>query len=212
MAGAMIAIRDIYEGPPKDEGQVVVDAPTEPEDVDRDGVDLEATVVGGTQDLTVPGPAAAGTDRGPAHQPPPLTEHRRVVQAMPRRGTPVAMTRVLVAVDDSEGSVRAAETAHRLFGDDAEYLAVNVTNVVDLATIPWYGAGWGAPYAAPYGAVWAYRNDVVSGAERGRRGRGRGQRPGDRRRVRDCPTPWPWARRATRRWPCCGPPRSATST
>jgi nucleotide-binding universal stress UspA family protein len=73
------------------------------------------------------------------------------------------MIRVLVAVDDSEGSVRAAETAHRLFGDDAEYLAVNVTNVVDLAAIPWYGAGWGAPYAAPYGAVWAYRSDVVAG-------------------------------------------------
>ena len=69
---------------------------------------------------------------------------------------------VLVAVDDSEGSVRAAETAHRLFGDDAEYLAVNVTNVVDLAAIPWYGAGWGAPYAAPYGAVWAYRSDLVA--------------------------------------------------
>jgi hypothetical protein len=54
MAGAMIAIRDIYEGPPKDEGQVVVDAPTEPEDVDRDGLDLEAAVVGGEHDLTVP--------------------------------------------------------------------------------------------------------------------------------------------------------------
>jgi nucleotide-binding universal stress UspA family protein len=71
------------------------------------------------------------------------------------------MTRVLVAVDDSERSVHAAETAHRLFGDDAEYLAVNVTNIVDLASIPWYGAGWGSPYAAPYGAVWAYRSDVT---------------------------------------------------
>src|SRR5215211_6813743 len=71
------------------------------------------------------------------------------------------MTRVLVAVDDSESSVHAAETAHRLFGDDAEYLAVNVTNIVDLASIPWYGAGWGSPYAAPYGAVWAYRSDVT---------------------------------------------------
>ena len=77
------------------------------------------------------------------------------------------MTRVLVAVDDTEGSVRAAETAHRLFGDDAEYFAVNVTNVVDLAAIPWYGAGWGAPYAAPYGAVWAYRSeDAVDAAGR----------------------------------------------
>jgi nucleotide-binding universal stress UspA family protein len=71
------------------------------------------------------------------------------------------MTRVLVAVDDSESSVHAAETAHRLFGDDAEYLAVNVTNIVDMATIPWYGAGWGSPYAAPYGAVWSYRSDVT---------------------------------------------------
>jgi nucleotide-binding universal stress UspA family protein len=71
------------------------------------------------------------------------------------------MTRVLVAVDESESSVRAAETAHRLFGEDAEYLAVNVTNVVDLAAIPWYGAGYGSPYAAPYGAVWSYRSDVT---------------------------------------------------
>jgi nucleotide-binding universal stress UspA family protein len=71
------------------------------------------------------------------------------------------MTRVLVAVDDTEGSVHAAEIAHRLFGEDAEYLAVNVTNIVDLAAIPWYGAGWGSPYAAPYGAVWAYRSDVT---------------------------------------------------
>jgi nucleotide-binding universal stress UspA family protein len=71
------------------------------------------------------------------------------------------MTRVLVAVDETEGSVLAAEAAHRLFGDDAEYLAINVTNVVDMAAIPWYGAGWGAPYAAPYGAVWAYRTDVT---------------------------------------------------
>jgi len=70
------------------------------------------------------------------------------------------MTRVLVAVDDTEGSVRAAEAAHRLFGEGAEYLAVNVTNVVDMAAVPWYSTGWGAPYAAPYGAVWTYRSDV----------------------------------------------------
>ena len=54
MAGAMIAIRDIYEGPPKDEGSVVVDSPTEPEDVDRDGVALAADEVGGAHDLAVP--------------------------------------------------------------------------------------------------------------------------------------------------------------
>jgi nucleotide-binding universal stress UspA family protein len=72
------------------------------------------------------------------------------------------MTRVLVAVDDTEGSVNAAEAAHRLFGESAEYLAVSVTNVVDMAAVPWYGAGWGAPYAAPYGAVWVYRSDVTA--------------------------------------------------
>jgi nucleotide-binding universal stress UspA family protein len=36
------------------------------------------------------------------------------------------MTRVLVAVDETDESVEAARAAHRLFGDDAEYLAVNV--------------------------------------------------------------------------------------
>lgn len=36
------------------------------------------------------------------------------------------MTHVLIAVDDSETSVRAASTAHRLFGDDARYTVVNV--------------------------------------------------------------------------------------
>ena len=38
VAGAMIAIRDIYEGPKRDEAPVVVDAPSEPHDIDRDGV------------------------------------------------------------------------------------------------------------------------------------------------------------------------------
>jgi hypothetical protein len=54
LAGAMIAIRDIYEGPPKDEGSVVVDSPTEPEDLDRDGVELGADEVGGAHDIAVP--------------------------------------------------------------------------------------------------------------------------------------------------------------
>jgi hypothetical protein len=55
LAGAMIAIRDIYEGKPKrDDGQVVVDAPSEPHDVDRDGVTLPAEEVGGLDDVAVP--------------------------------------------------------------------------------------------------------------------------------------------------------------
>jgi len=36
------------------------------------------------------------------------------------------MTTVLIAVDASDASVHAVETAHRLFGDDADYLVLNV--------------------------------------------------------------------------------------
>ena len=36
------------------------------------------------------------------------------------------MTTVLIAVDETDSSVHAVETAHRLFGDDAEYLVLNV--------------------------------------------------------------------------------------
>ena len=54
VAGAMIAVRDIYEGPKRDDGSVVVDAPSEPHDVDRDGVTLSSEEIGGAQDLAVP--------------------------------------------------------------------------------------------------------------------------------------------------------------
>lgn len=54
MAGAMIALRDIYEGPKRDDGVVTVDAPSEPHDVDRDGVELGAEEIGGSDDVEVP--------------------------------------------------------------------------------------------------------------------------------------------------------------
>jgi hypothetical protein len=54
MAGAMIALRDIYEGPKRDDGQVVVDAPSEPHDVDEDGVELTAQEIGGDDDVSIP--------------------------------------------------------------------------------------------------------------------------------------------------------------
>jgi hypothetical protein len=54
MAGAMIAIRDIYEGPKKDEGVAVVESPTDPVDLDEDGVRLEADEVGSAHDIDVP--------------------------------------------------------------------------------------------------------------------------------------------------------------
>jgi hypothetical protein len=54
MAGAMIALRDIYE-PPRDERIVATaESPTEPVDVDREGVQLPAAEVEGADDLEVP--------------------------------------------------------------------------------------------------------------------------------------------------------------
>ena len=48
------------------------------------------------------------------------------------------MTTVLIAVDGSESSVKAVATAHRLFGDDADYLVVNVAtdSYVPVAIFP----------------------------------------------------------------------------
>ncbi len=55
MAGAMIALRDIYEGPKRDDGAVTVDAPSEPHDVDRDGRRVaRPDEVGGDDDVGVP--------------------------------------------------------------------------------------------------------------------------------------------------------------
>jgi hypothetical protein len=54
VAGAMLALREIYENPKRDDGQVVVDAPSEPHDVDRDGVALKAEEIGGAEDVEVP--------------------------------------------------------------------------------------------------------------------------------------------------------------
>ncbi|HWM18154.1 MAG TPA: hypothetical protein VNO51_00595 [Ilumatobacteraceae bacterium] len=40
MAGAMLAMRDIFDGPTKEEIPIEVEASGEPHDLDRDGVDL----------------------------------------------------------------------------------------------------------------------------------------------------------------------------
>jgi nucleotide-binding universal stress UspA family protein len=50
------------------------------------------------------------------------------------------VTRVLIAVDETDESVEAAQVAHRLFGDDADYLVVNVSD--PLAS----GMAWGYVY------------------------------------------------------------------
>ncbi len=47
-----------------------------------------------------------------------------------RSGYVRRMTHVLIAVDDTEGSVVAAKTAYRLFGDAADYTVINVAEPV----------------------------------------------------------------------------------
>jgi hypothetical protein len=54
VAGLMIALRDIYEAPKRGNGDVVVDAPSEPHDVDRDGVSLSVGDIGGAADVAIP--------------------------------------------------------------------------------------------------------------------------------------------------------------
>jgi nucleotide-binding universal stress UspA family protein len=57
-----------------------------------------------------------------------------------------AMTKVLIAVDDSESSVRAARTARKLFGPNAEYTVISVGPSEDLS----WGEdlmSWGMAYA-----------------------------------------------------------------
>jgi nucleotide-binding universal stress UspA family protein len=65
------------------------------------------------------------------------------------------MTLVLLAVDESEESIGAARQARRLFGADATYLAVYVSETAPgWAAVP---TAWGSvypyPYAAPYPLV-----------------------------------------------------------
>ena len=40
MAGAMMAVAEVYEGPPKEDAPVTVEASSDPNDIDKDGVDL----------------------------------------------------------------------------------------------------------------------------------------------------------------------------
>lgn len=40
MAGAMLAVAEIYEGPPKEDAPVTVEASSDPTDIDTDGLDV----------------------------------------------------------------------------------------------------------------------------------------------------------------------------
>ena len=64
------------------------------------------------------------------------------------------MTRVLIAVDDTESSVVAAKTAYKLFGDDAEY---TVISVAEGEPVYWgddaLGTGVAYPLAVPAAGI-----------------------------------------------------------
>ncbi len=53
LAGMMVAMRDIYERAPQDQGAVVVDSPSEPLDAHRDGMKFGADVVDGDNDVAI---------------------------------------------------------------------------------------------------------------------------------------------------------------
>jgi hypothetical protein len=50
MAGAMLVVSEIYEGPRKDDKPVTVEASSDPDDVDRDGIDVSV----GEVDVSAP--------------------------------------------------------------------------------------------------------------------------------------------------------------
>jgi hypothetical protein len=50
MAGAMLVVSEIVEGPPKDDAPVTVEASSDPHDLERDGVDVTV----GEVDVAVP--------------------------------------------------------------------------------------------------------------------------------------------------------------
>jgi nucleotide-binding universal stress UspA family protein len=60
------------------------------------------------------------------------------------------MTRILVALDDSEGSLRAARVARELFGEgDAEVLGINVASLPQTWIAPGIGYGMVTPVFPP---------------------------------------------------------------
>lgn len=59
------------------------------------------------------------------------------------------MTRILLALDETDAAQRAAEMAHRVFGDDAEYLAVYVAADPQATSAMAWGSVYGYPFTAP---------------------------------------------------------------
>jgi hypothetical protein len=73
------------------------------------------------------------------------------------------MITVLIAVDDSDESTAAAPLARRLFGDDAEYLAINVFEHPPSPVPP--GSMPATPMA--WGMVWPFGPGPVEPQARG---------------------------------------------
>lgn len=77
------------------------------------------------------------------------------------------MTRVMIAVDGSDLDERLAEAAHDLFGQDAEYWAVNVDNSIDRApsgvvhAVPGMYGGAFVAYGAAYPFTLPRRNGAA---------------------------------------------------
>lgn len=59
MAGAMLALSEIYEGPKRDEIVAAIESPDEPGDIDKDGIEV---TVG---DVDVWAPPPGGSDEPP---------------------------------------------------------------------------------------------------------------------------------------------------
>jgi hypothetical protein len=53
LAGILGALRDIYDRPKRDNGEVAVDAPSEPHNADRDGMNFKADEVGSSADVAI---------------------------------------------------------------------------------------------------------------------------------------------------------------
>jgi nucleotide-binding universal stress UspA family protein len=66
------------------------------------------------------------------------------------------MTRVLVAVDGTDASVKAARVAHSLFGEPAEYLAINVLDPTTSGSEAAMSAWWTPGYPMTWGLTWPY--------------------------------------------------------
>jgi nucleotide-binding universal stress UspA family protein len=80
------------------------------------------------------------------------------------------MTTVLIAVDATDSSVHAVETAHRLFGDDADYLVLNV-GAGSYVPVPIFPSEVGmitpmawAPIVHPHGVAGDAGRDVAESA------------------------------------------------